>query len=337
MINSSQLFIKVDKPKISIVISVYNGQGYLKTALRSIQNQNFKDIEIIIIDDYSTDESIKIIRELMKEDPRIVFLKNKKNKGALYTKTKGILHSKGKYVMTLDEDDLYASKDAFSILYEEAEKNDLDILGFSSIISNISITQKILINYLETPILLQPNVTERMYKKNENGDILRLNDVIWCYFIKTKLFISTIKIIDFKFLNRIMNVHDDLLLFFLLTRKAKNLKHIKRILHFVLIRNNPTEPSIKYRIREKSKERKKNNCNAYLYYAEFLLSYTNNTYDDKLIASKELEKWFLDHKCRNNTEIKKTAINICKSYLKNIYILNKTKEKINKYLKEFNN
>ena len=88
--------------------------------------------------------------------------------------------------MTLDEDDLYASKDAFSILYEEAEKNNLDILGFSSIISNISITQKILINYLETPILLQPNVTERMYKKNENGDILRLNDVIWCYFIKTK-------------------------------------------------------------------------------------------------------------------------------------------------------
>lgn len=60
MINSPQLFIKVDKPKISIVISVYNGQGYLKTALRSIQNQNFKDIEIIIIDDYSTDESIKI-------------------------------------------------------------------------------------------------------------------------------------------------------------------------------------------------------------------------------------------------------------------------------------
>ena len=82
----------------------------------------------------------------MEEDPRIVFLKNKKNKGALYTKTKGILHSKGKYVMTLDEDDLYASKDAFSILYEEAEKNNLDILGFSSIISNINITKKILIN-----------------------------------------------------------------------------------------------------------------------------------------------------------------------------------------------
>ena len=72
--------------KISIVISVYNGKSYLKTALHSIQNQDFKDIEIIIIDDFSTDDSVSLIRELMKEDPRIVFLQNKENKGILYTK-----------------------------------------------------------------------------------------------------------------------------------------------------------------------------------------------------------------------------------------------------------
>ena len=64
----------------------------------------------------------------MKEDPRIVFLANTENKGALYTKTKGVLQAKGKYVMTLDVDDLYASEDAFSTLYNEAEKYDLDIL-----------------------------------------------------------------------------------------------------------------------------------------------------------------------------------------------------------------
>jgi glycosyltransferase involved in cell wall biosynthesis len=71
----------------------------------------------------------------MKEDQRIIFLQNKVNKGALFTKTRGILIAKGKYVMTLDEDDLYASNDAFSILYDEAEKNDLDIVGFGSIIN----------------------------------------------------------------------------------------------------------------------------------------------------------------------------------------------------------
>jgi len=59
---------------------------------------------MLIIDDYSTDNSIKIISELMKEDQRIIYLQNKDNKGALYTKTRGILNAKGKYVMTLDED-----------------------------------------------------------------------------------------------------------------------------------------------------------------------------------------------------------------------------------------
>ena len=88
LINSSYDFPKVTNPKISVIISVYNGKGYLKTAVRSIQNQDFKDIEIIIIDDFSTDESIKIIRELMKEDPRIVFLANTENKGLYIQKQK---------------------------------------------------------------------------------------------------------------------------------------------------------------------------------------------------------------------------------------------------------
>ena len=259
LINSSYIFPKVINPKISIIISVYNGEGYLKTAVRSIQNQDFKDIEIIIIDDFSTDNSIKIIRELMKEDPRIVFLSNKENKGALYTKTKGVLQAKGKYVMTLDVDDLYASEDAFSTLYYEAEKYDLDIVGFGSIINNKNILNKKIIkyNYFENPIIFQPDIRERMYIKNKNGEITRLNSVIWCFFYKTELFINIIKKIENKFLNRIMNVHDDMILFFLLTRNARKLKQIKRIFHIVLIRNNPVEPSIIHRINEKNKERRK--------------------------------------------------------------------------------
>ena len=157
LINSLDIFYKVKNPKISIIISVYNGKGYIKSAVRSIQNQNFKDIEIIIIDDFSSDDSEKVIKELMKEDPRIVFLSNKENKGALYTKTKGILQSKGKYVMTLDMDDLYASEDAFSTLYDEAEKYDLDIVGFGSIINDKNILKKkniIKYNYFESAIFL---------------------------------------------------------------------------------------------------------------------------------------------------------------------------------------
>jgi hypothetical protein len=131
-----------------------------------------------------------------------------------------------------------------------------------------------------------------------------------------------------------MNVHDDMILFFLLTRNARKLKQIKRIFHIVLIRKNPIESSIIYRINEKDKERKKNSCFAYLYYAEFLLLYTKETSSDKEIASYELKSWFLDHECRNNILVKKLALEICLLYLKNQYINNRTKEKIKTFIKE---
>ena len=72
----------------------------------------------------------------------IIVLENGKNKGILYTKTQAILHAKGKYVMTMDEDDIYVQRDAFSLLYNEAEKNNLDILGFIFIHSGKKMLRK---------------------------------------------------------------------------------------------------------------------------------------------------------------------------------------------------
>ena len=114
--NPNEVFKKFENPKISIVITVYNGEGYLKTTLLSIQNQDFKDIEIIIVDDCSKDNSVNLIKELMIQDPRIKLYQNEQNKGMLYAKTRGVLHAKGKYVMLLDVDDIYSQRDAFSTL-----------------------------------------------------------------------------------------------------------------------------------------------------------------------------------------------------------------------------
>ena len=124
--NSISLFKKSENPLISIVISTFNGEIYLKPAVRSIQNQDFFNLEIIIVDDGSVDNSVKVVEELMKEDPRIILIKNGINRGTLYTKTRGVLNAKGKYVMTLDHDNLYAKENVFSILYNESEKYNLD-------------------------------------------------------------------------------------------------------------------------------------------------------------------------------------------------------------------
>ena len=76
-----QFFKKTDSHKISIIISVYNGVLFIMQFVHSIQNQNLINIEIIIVDNSSTDNSVSIIKGLMKEDPRIILLTNKENKG----------------------------------------------------------------------------------------------------------------------------------------------------------------------------------------------------------------------------------------------------------------
>ena len=102
--DKNKRFYLSDNPKISIVIPVFNGEGYLKGTILSVLNQDFKDIEIIIIDDKSKDKSVELIKEIMKSEPRIRLYQNEINKGELYTKSKGILLSKGKYTMILNDD-----------------------------------------------------------------------------------------------------------------------------------------------------------------------------------------------------------------------------------------
>jgi glycosyltransferase involved in cell wall biosynthesis len=93
-----------------------------------------KDIEIILIDDFSKDNSVSIIEKYMKEDPRIKLIKNKNNRKILYTKSIGALNAKGKYIFQFDQDDILIRDDVFDLIYYEAENNDLDLVQFRDII-----------------------------------------------------------------------------------------------------------------------------------------------------------------------------------------------------------
>ena len=192
--NPKEIFKKSENPKISIIITVYNGEAYLKTALLSIQNQDFTDVEIIMVDDCSKDNSVNLIKELMIKDPRIILFQNKENKGMLYTKTRGVLLAKGKYVLILDMDDIYTQRDAFSTLYQVAEENNLDLLGFGLIISKIQMPKdkKIIINYLKTEIIHKSNVPNSMYKCNSYS-CKRKGGLTSTYLIRTDLFADIIR------------------------------------------------------------------------------------------------------------------------------------------------
>lgn len=97
-------------PKISVVMPVYNGEKYLKEALESILNQTFKDFELIVIDDGSTDKSEEIIKSF--SDQRIVYLDNGSNLGLSKSFNRGIQAAQGDYIARMDADDI-ALKERF--------------------------------------------------------------------------------------------------------------------------------------------------------------------------------------------------------------------------------
>ena len=317
---------KIENPKISIIITVYNGEGYIETALHSIQNQDFKEIEIIILDDCSKDNSISLIKQLMKNDYRISLYKNKENKGMLYTKTQGVLKAKGKYILILDVDDMYTQRNVFSTLFKEADKNNLDLLGFGGIISNIALNRKSFINYLSTPILFQPDVSKTMYYHDSENQIKRgYGGFLAFYFMKREKLVRSINQISKEFMNSKMNFHDDLLVYFILSRNVNNLRQIRRIFYIVVDWENNINSKMAFRLKEKNKNRENIRCFSYIKYIQFILLNTNNTLYDKKIASFEIKRFYINHECKNNTFTQNMGRNICQLFLKNQYIENKEK------------
>ena len=93
-------------PKVTVLMSVYNGQNYLYESIKSIQNQTFQDWELLIICDPSTDHTVDIITEYQKKDNRIRLVCNEKRLGLAETLNKGIREAAGIYIARMDDDDL---------------------------------------------------------------------------------------------------------------------------------------------------------------------------------------------------------------------------------------
>jgi len=123
-----------NNPIISAIIPIRNREKTIKRAVRSIQNQNILEIEIILVNDDSIDNTNIIIEDLNKEDSRIKVINNKKHMGTLFSRCIGVLFSKGKYIFPLDSDDMFLSEDVFYSVYKESNQNNYDIVTFKGII-----------------------------------------------------------------------------------------------------------------------------------------------------------------------------------------------------------
>lgn len=94
----------MQNPIVSVIMPVYNAEKYILKAVESILNQSFQNLELIIIDDHGTDNSIEIVKEI--KDHRIRIIDNKINMGIAYSRNEGIKNAIGKYIALMDDDDI---------------------------------------------------------------------------------------------------------------------------------------------------------------------------------------------------------------------------------------
>ena len=92
---------------VSVIMPIYNAEKYLADTLNSIFEQDYKDIEMVLVDDCSKDSSAKIISEYQKAHPEIVYYLQEKNMGAGAARNKALELAKGQYVAFLDSDDMW--------------------------------------------------------------------------------------------------------------------------------------------------------------------------------------------------------------------------------------
>lgn len=149
-------------PKVSIIMPVYNSEKYLGSALESVLSQDFKDLEIICVNDGSTDSSAKILEQYQADDDRIRII-SQKNSGGSAARNNGISHARGGYIMFLDSDDQYA-KGVVSCAYDRAIETGADIVfyKFARFVGKPTVLASI--------DRVTPQVIKEIYTKDNNSE-----------------------------------------------------------------------------------------------------------------------------------------------------------------------
>lgn len=120
------------KKKVSIIIPIYNCEKYISRSINSVLNQTYKNLEIILCNDGSKDNSLKIIKKYEKKYPNLIRVDSHENHGVGYTRNKAIDIAIGDYICFLDADD-YLDKDYIEVLMSKIGKNDIIVSGYKQV------------------------------------------------------------------------------------------------------------------------------------------------------------------------------------------------------------
>jgi len=229
-------FIKRENPKITLIITLYNQEKYIRPIYASVQKQELKDIEIIFVDDCSRDNTTKKIEEIMEKDKRIVYLKNDINRKALYSRFRAVLIAKGEYILIVDPDDLLINNILIKA-YITAKKYNLDIVQF----------------YMMIGSPLSPRLWPELKYK---GGILKNNSEVRTLFyngisrnlpdklVRREIYIKSIKFMGDEFINGDYHFNDDDTIFFGLIHVAETYGFLEDPGYLYILRAKPTFKTI---------------------------------------------------------------------------------------------
>ena len=285
--NEIKKFKNKQNPKVSIISPIFNSERYLFRFLRNIQYQNFEDIEIILVDDCSKDNTIKMIKEFQKKDKRLIILKNKKNKGTFISRNIGVQFSKAKYVIIPDPDD-FISKNILNICYKYSKKYNYEIIRFQKYIGDYfnKIFEK-----LKKKNLNQPELSYNMFYLNNELEMTDLT--IYNKFIKKEVYIKALNSLTNYYSNIYMILMEDQIMDFILYRTAKSFYFLKNFGYF----HKATSISI---TKNDFKINKLKLIFVFIY-LKFIFQYTKNVKYEKDMANLVFSKFYKDFK--NNISI----------------------------------
>ena len=328
--NNNEKYSSNTVPLITTVIPVYNSHKTIKAAVRSVQNQDMKDMEIILVNDFSKDNSSLILEQLAKEDKRIKIINNKKNMGTLYSRNAGILQAKGKYIMNLDNDDYFIDNDVYDVVYKEIEKIKFDIVGFVAVSGvdykgvSPTIYEDYFHNHQAELILYQPNLTFFPYVRN--GMYCPNDYHVWGRLVRTDLYQKSINNLGKTVLGderglQFLSWAEDTLMSVVLFSFAKSYKFIRKygIFHWMsqTTASNTRPPDENYY--------------AEIMVFEAIFDFSVNSFEGKkYIINKAYEMRYHGYFNHNNKKNANFLLQVVKKILKSPYINVHEKETIRK-------
>ena len=228
-------FLKNEIPKISIISPIYNREKYILTFLRSIQNQFFDNIEIIFVDDFSSDNSVKSIENYQIEDERIILIKHNKNKGTLISRNDGALISKGEYLIFPDPDDIL-TQDILNTCYQYSKKNNYEMIRYNLFDQRENdIFYNSIVNKLDSRRIEQPELFYYLFYGL--GKLKQIDFNLNNKFIKREAFIRALNSINSFYLEQYMINFEDGIMNYILYKTSRSFYFLKNIEYFY-IRNN---------------------------------------------------------------------------------------------------